>query len=131
MRDGPLGFHPDAAQGVDLSFEVPVQNYVVRGRIDDGVLTVPVEDAGQPDLFIQGDPVIMMDLFYGRESPAAALASKRIEFDGSLDDMERSHIRRVLEATDGVIAGPKGAAKILGLHANTLRSRMERLGLIA
>jgi len=82
-------FHPDAAQGVDLSFEVPVQNYVVRGRIDDGVLTVPVEDAGQPDLFIQGDPVIMMDLFYGRESPAAALASQRIEFDGSLDDMER------------------------------------------
>jgi formate hydrogenlyase transcriptional activator len=36
----------------------------------------------------------------------------------------------VLEATDGVISGPRGAAKILGLHPNTLRSRMERLGLI-
>ena len=48
---------------------------------------------------------------------------------GTLDDMERAHIRRVLDATGGVIAGPNGAAKILGLHANTLRSRMERLGM--
>jgi formate hydrogenlyase transcriptional activator len=48
---------------------------------------------------------------------------------GTLDDVERVHIRRVLEATDGVISGPKGAAKILGLHPNTLRSRMERLGM--
>jgi formate hydrogenlyase transcriptional activator len=36
----------------------------------------------------------------------------------------------VLEATEGVISGPNGAAKILGLHPNTLRSRMERLGLV-
>ena len=49
---------------------------------------------------------------------------------GTLDDVDRMHIRRVLEATDGVISGPRGAAKILGLHPNTLRSRMERLGLI-
>ena len=48
---------------------------------------------------------------------------------GTLDDVDRNHIRRVLEATEGVISGPNGAAKILGLHPNTLRSRMERLGL--
>ena len=49
---------------------------------------------------------------------------------GTLDDVDRRHIRRVLEATEGVISGPNGAAKILGLHPNTLRSRMERLGLV-
>jgi transcriptional regulator with GAF, ATPase, and Fis domain len=48
---------------------------------------------------------------------------------GTLDEIDRRHIRRVLEATEGVISGPNGAAKILGLHPNTLRSRMERLGL--
>ncbi len=49
---------------------------------------------------------------------------------GTLDDVDRRHIRRVLEATENVISGPNGAAKILGLHPNTLRSRMERLGLV-
>jgi len=34
-----------------------------------------------------------------------------------------------LESTAGVIHGPKGAAQILKLHPNTLRSRMETLGI--
>ncbi|MCA9077608.1 MAG: sigma 54-interacting transcriptional regulator [Planctomycetaceae bacterium] len=48
-----------------------------------------------------------------------------------LADVERAHIRAVLDHTGGVIAGPKGAAKILGLNPNTLRSRMEKLGVCA
>lgn len=47
----------------------------------------------------------------------------------TLDDVERAHIQRVLEHTSGVIAGPKGAAMILGMHPNTLRSRMIKLGI--
>jgi formate hydrogenlyase transcriptional activator len=35
----------------------------------------------------------------------------------------------VLEQTAWVIDGPRGAAKILGLHPNTLRSRMKKLGI--
>ena len=58
------------------------------------------------------------------------LATSGDETLGTLDDVDRRHIRRVLEATEGVISGPNGAAKILGLHPNTLRSRMERLGLV-
>ncbi|HEY2806836.1 MAG TPA: sigma 54-interacting transcriptional regulator [Gemmatimonadales bacterium] len=49
----------------------------------------------------------------------------------SLEDIERAHIRRALDRTDGVIHGPKGAARLLEIHPNTLRSRMERLGLRA
>jgi transcriptional regulator with GAF, ATPase, and Fis domain len=48
-----------------------------------------------------------------------------------LDEVERDHIRAVLEYTHGVIAGPRGAATILGLNSNTLRSRMEKLGITA
>ncbi|MCA9115340.1 MAG: sigma 54-interacting transcriptional regulator [Planctomycetaceae bacterium] len=48
-----------------------------------------------------------------------------------LEDVERSHIRTVLEHVNGVIAGPNGAAQILGLNPNTLRSRMAKLGLSA
>jgi PAS domain S-box-containing protein len=45
-----------------------------------------------------------------------------------LEDVERAHIADVLAKTNGVIEGPRGAAKLLGLHPNTLRSRMQKLG---
>src|ERR1700730_2948066 len=47
----------------------------------------------------------------------------------SLEQMERSHILAALRRTEGVIDGPKGAARILNLHANTLRSRMAKLSI--
>ncbi len=47
----------------------------------------------------------------------------------SLEVVEREHILRVLRQTDWVIDGPRGAAKVLELHANTLRSRMKKLGI--
>ena len=56
--------------------------------------------------------------------PAAARASV-----GSLDDAERRHILAALRETDFVIEGPRGAALILNLHPNTLRSRMKKLGI--
>ncbi|MGE0519070.1 MAG: sigma 54-interacting transcriptional regulator [Candidatus Binatia bacterium] len=46
-----------------------------------------------------------------------------------LADMERHHIRMVLDEAGWRIDGPHGAAKMLGLHPNTLRSRMKRLGI--
>jgi formate hydrogenlyase transcriptional activator len=48
---------------------------------------------------------------------------------GRLDDVERAHIAATLERTGWVIEGPRGAARILDLHPNTLRSRMKKLGL--
>jgi len=49
----------------------------------------------------------------------------------SLDENERAHIRRALAATGGRIHGPRGAATILDIHPSTLRSRMEKLGIVA
>ena len=45
----------------------------------------------------------------------------------SLDQVEREYILQVLEKTHWKIRGEGGAAQILGLHPNTLRSRMEKL----
>lgn len=47
----------------------------------------------------------------------------------TLEDVERAHIIRVLEQTDWVIQGNGGAASVLGLNPNTLRSRMQKLGI--
>ena len=48
---------------------------------------------------------------------------------GRLDDVERAHIAATLDRVGWVIEGPRGAARILDMHPNTLRSRMKKLGL--
>ena len=47
----------------------------------------------------------------------------------TLDEVERNHISAALQHAGGVVDGPKGAAKILNLHPNTLRHRMDKLGI--
>ena len=47
----------------------------------------------------------------------------------TLDQVERDHIVSVLEQTGWRMEGDQGAAVILGLHPNTLRSRMKKLGI--
>lgn len=47
----------------------------------------------------------------------------------TLEAVEREHITRTLEATGWQISGVKGAAAILGMNPNTLRSRMLKLGI--
>src|ERR1700733_100887 len=47
----------------------------------------------------------------------------------TLEEVDRNHILAALQHTGGVVDGPKGAAKILNLHPNTLRHRMDKLGI--
>jgi formate hydrogenlyase transcriptional activator len=56
--------------------------------------------------------------------PAAQSSSLK-----TLEDVDRAHICAVLQQTRGVIEGANGAAKTLGMHPNTLRHRMEKLGI--
>ena len=46
-----------------------------------------------------------------------------------LNDVIAGHIERVLRMTGGKINGTGGAAELLGIHANTLRNRMNKLGI--
>jgi len=46
-----------------------------------------------------------------------------------LENVERNHILSVLRQTEWVIEGPRGAARILDLHPNTLRSRLKKMGI--
>jgi len=59
----------------------------------------------------------------------AAMPSPATNCDGSLDDVERRHIESVLNQTNWMIEGARGAAKILDLNPSTLRSRMQKLGI--
>ena len=48
---------------------------------------------------------------------------------GSLKQVERDHIMQALERTHWRLAGASGAGALLGIHPNTLRHRMKKLGI--
>ncbi|HJN52941.1 MAG TPA: sigma 54-interacting transcriptional regulator [Pseudomonadales bacterium] len=60
---------------------------------------------------------------------ADALSSRRSS-DLTLAEVERQHIMEMLNITNGKIHGTGGAAERLGIHHNTLRSRMKKLGIV-
>jgi formate hydrogenlyase transcriptional activator len=47
----------------------------------------------------------------------------------TLEEAERQHILRALKQTQWRIAGPKGAANLLGMKRTTLQARMRKLGI--
>jgi len=71
----------------------------------------PERDAGQDAVIAAAPP-----------APARAL-------DDIVKDVETRHVRAALEQTGWVIDGSRGAARILGIHPNTLRSRMDKLAI--
>jgi transcriptional regulator with GAF, ATPase, and Fis domain len=64
-----------------------------------------------------------------RLDPAFAGAERRTPAGLGLLEVEREHIVRVLEKCRWKINGPGNAAETLGLHPNTLRARLRKLGL--
>jgi transcriptional regulator with GAF, ATPase, and Fis domain len=47
----------------------------------------------------------------------------------TLDDAMAEHIKLALQLCNGRIYGPQGAGKLLGINPNTLRKRMDKLGI--
>jgi formate hydrogenlyase transcriptional activator len=101
-----------------------------------------LENVIERALVLSQGPVLELD--YELESvPAISVSQETTEtlaaevqpVEGSasqlptLKEVERNHILAALKLTSGVIEGPNGAAKILNLHPNTLRHRMEKFGI--
>jgi formate hydrogenlyase transcriptional activator len=63
--------------------------------------------------------------------PMAELAGTHeiADSDGTLESLERQYIIRVLRETNGIIAGPHGAAVRLGMKRTTLQSRILKMGI--
>jgi PAS domain S-box-containing protein len=59
-------------------------------------------------------------------TPAMTDAVEKFE---TLEEAERRHILSALAKTNGVVAGPNGAAQLLGMNRSTLWSRMRKLGM--
>jgi PAS domain S-box-containing protein len=79
------------------------------------------------DVLLVNDP-LTLDFPQGEEGRVRGEDQARQQ-PATLEATEREHILAVLRQTGWVVGGPRGAAKILGLHPNTLRSRMKKLGI--
>ncbi len=89
------------------------------------------------------DPGVLQTQTYASPLKAAASGARAVpappgpiaaggsspEPPATLEEIERTHIVGVLEKAGWVIEGAKGAARLLNLHPNTLRSRMKKLGI--
>ncbi|MDH5212902.1 MAG: sigma 54-interacting transcriptional regulator [Gammaproteobacteria bacterium] len=60
----------------------------------------------------------------------ATSAAEEGDTFADLRDIEREHMEKVLARSNGMIAGAKGAAAILGVPPSTLRSKMKKLGVV-
>jgi transcriptional regulator with GAF, ATPase, and Fis domain len=77
-------------------------------------------------ILCQGDALQPQHLaVLSRTRPSAAAP----ESLPTLDEGERRLIQRALQQTGGVLAGPNGAAELLGINRSTLWSRMRKLGI--
>ncbi len=112
------------------------------GRAIDGVSPTFIERASAYDwpgnirelenlvertlIMSNGGPLDTNELY---ASPTTAMTAAAQAPTVSLQEVERAHIRRVLEGTRWKIEGDLGAARILGLNPSTLRGRMRKLGI--
>jgi PAS domain S-box-containing protein len=87
-----------------------------------------LENVIERAVILADGPVIEVDvsMLPGLTDPIRR-ATEATPNESSLEAMERQHILTVLSQSGWVIEGPRGAAKVLGLHPNTLRSRMKKL----
>jgi formate hydrogenlyase transcriptional activator len=84
-----------------------------------------LQNAIEHAAIVAKSPKVNIEPHAGLDIDAGVQASSH----ATLRDVERAHILRILEETGWVISGEKGAAAVLGLHPNTLYSRMQKLGI--
>jgi transcriptional regulator of acetoin/glycerol metabolism len=86
-------------------------------------------------------PGNVRELKHAIESALITAEGKKLNFDipkvadtkltdfKSFEETERDYILRVLKAKNWRIGGENSAASTLGMHVNTLRGRMKKLGI--
>ena len=93
-----------------------LENYVERALIQNAV--------GRQDTILNFEDI-------GEAAPKSKVKPTLVKsnFSISHDEVTRQHFQEVLKLTKGKIQGTNGAAAMLGMHPNTLRHRLRKLGI--
>lgn len=123
-------------EGVSQESMQNLMNYPWPGNVRElqNVMERAIVLSAGPILQLDEDLVPVAASASGLEFPQmAAQATRSPDLKSStfptLEDVERNHILAALQRAGGVVDGPKGAARTLNLHPNTLRHRMDKLGI--
>jgi transcriptional regulator with GAF, ATPase, and Fis domain len=120
-RQGELGRHIDE---VPRKIMRALESYDWPGNVRE------LENVIEHALILSTGPTLHVeDPAGGRRVPRAASKAAASLSLRRLDDVEREHIREVLERCGWRVNGDGNAADVLGLHPNTLRFRMKKLGI--
>jgi len=88
------------------------------------VLNLPSEELRHHQALVAAAPIMARTTEPAKPPPAPS--APRL---ADASEAERQKIIRILQETNGIVAGPRGAAARLGLKRTTLLSRMQRLGI--
>lgn len=82
-------FRPEAAQGLQVSYDFRIDGQRFHVDIDDGALTAALGEAEDPDLVIATDVETSIALMERRQSPREAVRSGAVVIEGSLGELDR------------------------------------------
>ena len=97
-----------------------LQRYAWPGNVRE------LENVVERAMIASGGDTLQLDAPLAFSSPSRSLA----EASDNLDAVQRAHIESVLERCGWRINGAGNSAERLGLHPNTLRFRMKKLGVV-
>ena len=104
---------------VDDSFLSEMMNYDWPGNVRE------LEHVIERAMIVSTPPMLSSDLSLMKIQDQKS----RIPHVVTLAEAQREHIFSALDSCNWIIDGPKGAAKMLDCHPNTLRYRMNKLGI--
>ncbi|CAK9037429.1 DNA-binding transcriptional activator HyfR (Hydrogenase-4 transcriptional activator) [Durusdinium trenchii] len=78
----------------------------------------------------RGGPLkVNLDEVQSDAKPAIAAPHAELMTDAQVREFEKANLYRALEATEGKVYGPDGAAELLGVKPTTLNSRLKAMGI--
>ena len=122
----PVEYVPAEAMDALVSYSWPGNVRELENMIERAVLLSPGKELKIPLSELQSNSGPAANLSAPSAVSSLVPAATTI---GTLEDAERQHILRALRQTRWRIAGPQGAAKILGMKRTTLQARMRKLGI--
>jgi formate hydrogenlyase transcriptional activator len=118
-----VAYIPSDAMDAMVRYPWPGNVRELENLIERAVLLSPGKELRIPRSELKSDAPIAAE--ENSLAPSTSLATHI----STLEEAERQHILRALKQTQWRIAGPKGAAALLGMKRTTLQARMRKLGI--
>src|SRR5258705_5387664 len=113
---------PTDAMDALVSYSWPGNIRELENLLERAVILSPGKELRVPLSELRNAPAMPE----AEESPLAAPTAAPV---ATLQEAERQHILRALRQTEWRIAGPRGAANLLGMKRTTLQARIRKLGI--